>query len=112
MKLTLLLIAGMLAGCQSGPPRAPDHQPPPPHRGVGTGAGSSGTMGSGTASGMGTAMHGMSKDSWYAMCGVVRRIEEAPTPEERQALIEKLMPGMSQASRDRHLRMMGARCGR
>ena len=56
-------------------------------------------------------MHGMSKDSWYAMCGVVRRIADAPTPEERQALIEKIMPDMSPASRERHLRMMGARCG-
>jgi len=56
-------------------------------------------------------MHGMSKDNWYAMCGVVRRIADAPTPEDRQALIDKLMPGMPPASRDRHLRKMGARCG-
>jgi hypothetical protein len=109
MKLSLLLIAGMLAGCQSSAPRAPDQPPPPPHRGAGVG--SSGTAGSGIASGMGSSMHGMSKDSWYAMCGVVRHIADAPTPEARQALIDKLMPGMSQASRDRHLRMMGARCG-
>ena len=53
MKLMLFLFVGTLAACQSSQTSAPDQKGPTPHRGVGTGAGSSGAAGSGTASGSG-----------------------------------------------------------
>ena len=113
MKTMLVLIAGMLVGCQSWQARAPEHGPPP-HRGMGAGAGPSGAMGSGTASGMGRGMHGMgtgmSNGNWYGMCEMQKRIAEAHTPEERQALVEKFMPGMSPEARERHLHMMQEHC--
>jgi hypothetical protein len=53
MRFLSFLLAGTLAACQSWQARAPDQKGPPPHRGAGTGAGWSGTAGSGTASGTG-----------------------------------------------------------
>jgi hypothetical protein len=110
MKAMLVLIAGMLTACQSWQARTPDHRPAPPHRGVGAGAGTSGAMGSGTASGAGQGTHGLGKGNWYGMCEMQRQIADAPTPDERQALVEKLMPGMSQEAREQHLQMMQERC--
>jgi hypothetical protein len=107
MKAILLLVAGTLAACQPWQARAPDHNPPPPHRGVGTGAGSSGSAGSGTGAGNG---HVMGKDSWYGMCALNQRLMDARTAEERQAIAEQAMPNMSQESRERHLLMMQRRC--
>jgi hypothetical protein len=44
-----------------------------------------------------------------AMCELNRRISSAP-PEERQAMLEQYMPGMSPDMREQHLAMMRARC--
>jgi hypothetical protein len=51
MKARLVLVAALLTACQSWQAHAPDH--PPPHRGAGTAAGSSGSAGAGTAAGSG-----------------------------------------------------------
>jgi hypothetical protein len=111
MKLLLILLAGTLAACQSWQGQAADHPSPPPHRGPGTGAGASGTMGSGTASGDGHGVwNGMGKDSWYGLCALNQRITAAPTPEERQALIDQAMPNMSQEARERQLQAMRQNC--
>lgn len=116
MKIMLVLIVAMLAGCQSWQARTPEHGPPP-HRGMGAGAGSSGAMGTGTASGMGHGMHGMhgmsngmSKGNWYGMCEMQKQVADAHTADERQALMEKFMPGMTQEAREQHLQMMQERC--
>jgi hypothetical protein len=109
MKMILLLLAGTLTGCQSWPGRAPAQGSPPPHRGVGTGAGSSGAMGSGTASGAGTGEEAR-MGGQQAACDLTRRIMGARSPEERQAMIEQSMPNMSQQSRERHLQMMREQC--
>jgi hypothetical protein len=107
MKAILVLLVGALTACQPWQPHSPDQQPPPPHRGAGTGAGSSGAAGSGTASGSGdeAGMH-----SRHDMCALNQRIMGARNPEERQAIVEQVMPNMSQEARERHLDMMQQRC--
>jgi len=85
MKTMLFLLVSTLTACQSWQASAPDQKGPPPHRGVGTGAGMSGTMGSGTASGTGEGVD----------AGMGR---------------EQAMPNMSHESREPHLRMMQEPC--
>jgi len=109
MKTMLFLLVGTLAACQSWQASAPDQKGPPPHRGVGTGAGMSGTMGSGTASGTGEgADAGTGREQ--GMCALHQQMMAARTPEERQAIAEQAMPNMAQESRERHLRIMQERC--
>jgi hypothetical protein len=105
MKTILFLLAGALAGCQSWQARAPDQTNAPPYGGAGAGAGSSGTTGS-TSSGTG-GQPGMDQ---YAMCEMNRRIMGARTPEERQALMDRNMPGVSPELREQHLQMMREQC--
>ena len=50
-RTALFVLAAALTACQSWQARAPEQKSPPSHRGAGTGAGWSGTAGSGTASG-------------------------------------------------------------
>lgn len=45
-----------------------------------------------------------------SMCELQRRVMAARTPDERQALMEQAMPGMSQEARERHMQMMGESC--
>jgi hypothetical protein len=106
MKAILLLLAGALAGCQSWQAGAPAQTHPPPHRGVGAGAGPSGTMGS---TGSGTGEEPGIGDQ-HAMCEMSRRIMGARTPEERQALMDQNMPGMSPELREQHVQMMSEQC--
>jgi hypothetical protein len=108
MKATFFLLLCTLTACQSWQARAPEQKYPAPHRGVGTGAGSSGAAGSGTASGTHDAAAGMGDR--YEMCKLNQRIRSARTPEERQAIVEQAMPDMPQDSRERHLRMMQQSC--
>jgi hypothetical protein len=105
MKAMLVLLVGTLAACQSWQAHAPEH--PPPHRGAETGAGTSGSAGSGTTSGGGETAD---IESRQHMCELSRRITNAHTPDERQALMEQAMPDMSQELRERHLQMMGQGC--
>jgi hypothetical protein len=106
MKAILLLLAGVLAGCQSWQARAPAQAHPPAHRGPATGAGSGGTAGS---TGSGTGEEPGAGDQ-RAMCEMSRRIMGARTPAERQALMDQNMPGMSPELREQHLRMMLQQC--
>ena len=106
MKAVLLLLAGALAACQSGPSHTSGDAPPPPHRGAGTGAGSSGA-GAATVSGAGEKA---GEGSWYGMCALNSRIMSARTAEERQFIAEQAMPGMSDETRARHLQMMQQGC--
>jgi hypothetical protein len=106
MKAIFLLLAGTLAACQSWPSHPPDWKPPPPHRGAGTGAGSS-SAGAASASGAGEKA---GVGSWYGMCALNQRIMSARTPDERQFIIEQVMPNMSAEERDQHLRMMQQSC--
>jgi hypothetical protein len=107
MKAILFLVVGALAGCQSWQTHAPAQSRAPPHRGVGTGAGTSGAMGS-TASG--GQESGMSDQE--AACEMSRRITDAHTPEERQALMDQTMQGMSPEARDEQLIVMRQQCER
>lgn len=106
MKILFILLAGTLAACQAWPPRAPEAKRPPPVRGAGASAGSSGSLGA-TASGAGEKA---GVGSLYGMCEMRRRIAGAPTEEERQALIRQMMPDMSEGERQQHLRMMKEEC--
>jgi hypothetical protein len=106
MKAMLILIAGVLAGCQSWQSSTPAHKPPPPHRGAGTGAGFSGSAGQ-TGSGIGEKE---AASSLYGMCAMNREIMNARTPEARQAILERDMPNMSQEMREQHLEMMQQEC--
>jgi hypothetical protein len=110
MKTRIVLVAGLLTACQAWQAHAPEH--PPPHRGAGTGAGASGSAGTGTASGSGASYGGEPADiaSRRDMCELAQRIRNAPSPQARQALMEQAMPDMSQASRERHVQMMGQGC--
>lgn len=105
MKARLVLVAGLLAACQPWQAHAPEH--PPPHRGAGTGAGSSGSAGSGTAAGSGEHMGVQGQQD---VCALHRQIMQARTPEERQALVEQAMPHMPRKWRERHLQMMQQMC--
>jgi hypothetical protein len=128
MKLIALALAAagiaVLAGCATHPP-ATLTQPPPlpqaaaPVPGPGSAA-SSGQIGMGTpSSGGDTAMEGsmmrtptarMSTEDALAMCDLNKQVKDAKTPEERQALVQRVLPGMSPEERERHLRMMQERC--
>lgn len=106
MKAMSLLYAGLLAGCQFPHERPPGNVPPPPHRGAGTGAGSSGSHGA-TASGMDEKA---GVGSWYGMCALNGQIQGANTAEERRAIIEKALPAMAPDARKRQLQMMQQNC--
>lgn len=106
MKAMPLLLAGTLSGCQFPHERSPGNVPPPPHRGAGTGAGSSGSMGA-TASGMGERA---GSGSWYGMCSLNQQIQGAGTVEERRAILEKALPDMTPDARERQLQMMQQSC--
>lgn len=105
MKAMLILFAATLAACQSAPPGAATHQPQQ-HRGPMTSAGSS-SAGSATASGAGEKA---GEGSWYGMCEINRRVQQARTPEERQAILAEAMPDMLPEAREHHLHMMQQRC--
>jgi hypothetical protein len=70
------------------------------------GGGSAGTTGSGPGSEqMGSGMTG----DQAAMCELNRRIAIA-TPDQRQAMLEQYLPGMSPDLREQHLAMMREQC--
>jgi hypothetical protein len=105
-----VLFFGTLTACQPWQAHAPEH--PPPHRGVETGAGASGSAGSGTASGAGSSYGagtaGITRRQ--EMCALSQRIMSAPTPEERQALLEQAMPDVPQSVREGQLDIMRQGC--
>jgi hypothetical protein len=45
-----------------------------------------------------------------AMCDLSRKLQDAKTPGERQALLEKSMPNMAPQERERHAQMMRQLC--
>jgi len=104
MKVLLILLAGTFAACQAWPRRAPQAQGPPPLRGASAGA--SGSLGA-TASSAGEKA---GVGSWYGMCAVQQRIMSAPTGQARQAVIQQLMPDMSEGERQQYLQMMREEC--
>jgi len=114
MKTMLVLLFPLAVGltaCQSGQMRAPEESPP--HRDAATAAaGTSGSAGSGTASGSAAPYGGETAglDKWQQMCAQSRRITSAPTPEARQAMLEQAMPDISPDMRERHLEMMRKSC--
>nr|WP_314540604.1 hypothetical protein [uncultured Massilia sp.] len=107
MKFLPVLLAGTLAACQSWQESAPARHYPPPHRGAGTGAGSSGTAGSATESGGGEQS---AMGDHHATCMLNQRIQRASTPEERQAILAQAMPGMLPEEREQQLLMMQRQC--
>ncbi|MFK3741102.1 hypothetical protein [Massilia sp. TN1-12] len=100
-------LAAALAACQSWQASAPAQQHPPPHRGAGASAGSSGTAGSATASGDGEPA---AMGDHHPMCTLNQRLERARTPEERQSILAEAMPGMLPEEREQHLLMMQREC--
>jgi hypothetical protein len=105
MKAIFLILAGLLAACQASQPGMVDHQPPP-HRGAGASAGSS-SAGAATASGAGEKA---GVGSWYGMCELNRKIMQARSLQERQAIAEQAMPNVSQETREQQLQMMQQSC--
>jgi len=106
MKAMFVLLALALSACQASQPGGSDHKPPPPHRGAGASAGSS-SMGAATMSGGGERA---GVGSWYGMCELNRKIMQARTPQERQAIAEQAMPNISQETREQQLQMMQQSC--
>jgi hypothetical protein len=106
----LLPLAAALAACQSAQVRAPE-QPSAQREDVAA-LGPSGSAGSGTASGSGASYGGETAGiaNWHEMCAQSRRIMNAPTLAERQALLEQAMPDMPQQARERHLDLMRRNC--
>jgi hypothetical protein len=117
----------MLAGCASHPPDhgALEHPPEPrslaaePVPGPGS-AVSAGQVGMGTpvtggdaanaGSMVRTPMTRMSTEDALAMCNLSRQVQEAKTPQEREALVTRTWPHMSPEERERHVRMMQEHC--
>lgn len=73
---------------------------------TGSAGGGSGVSGSSSA---GAAASGAPLDQ-QSMCELQRRVSAARTPEERQALLEQAMPGMTEETREQHLQMMRESC--
>lgn len=141
LRAAVLVAACAAAGCTSLNAKDQSQQQPM-HRGPTTGAGFSGSLGSGTGSGagpgsaaaagsvgMGTpltdgpgsmtgggmsgatgSMPGPGRADAAKMCQVQRNISGAKSPEERQALMDQYMPGMSPQMREQHLQMMQEMC--
>jgi len=65
-----------------------------------------GAMSAGQAAGQGSMQH-MDKD---AMCAMYRNMQTAPTEQDRQAIMERNMQGMSPEMRQRHMEMMRQQC--
>jgi hypothetical protein len=110
MFVLLLPLAAALTACQSAQMRAPE-QSSSQREGMAA-SGASGSAGSATASGAGAPYGGETAGlaTWTAMCAQSRRIMNASTLAERQALMEQAMPDMPQQSRERHLEMMRRNC--
>ena len=106
----LLPLAVALTACQSSQMRTPEASSP--HHDAATAAGTSGSAGSGTASGAGAPYGGETAgiSTWQQMCAQNRRIMSAPTPEARQAMMEQAMPDIAPEMRERHLEMMRKGC--
>jgi hypothetical protein len=118
-------IAGaMLAGCASQPAdsqaqRPTELRPVAPVPGPGSAA-RAGELGMGTpvtggdsadaGSMMRTPTTRMSTEDALAMCDLNQQIKDAKTPEERQALVERVLPNMTSQERERHVQMMQERC--
>jgi hypothetical protein len=118
------IAAAALVGCASQRADSQEQAPPIPQApaavaGPGSAA-SAGQVGMGTpVIGGDTANAGsmmrmptarMSTEDALAMCDLNRQIAEANTPEERQALVERVLPKMSPQERERHVQMMRERC--
>jgi len=103
MKTLFVLLAVALTACQSQS-AAPEHQPPPQHRGTGAGSSSAGAAtlsGRGQRAGLG---------SWYGMCELNRKITNARSAQEREAILEQAMPNISQETREQQMQMMQQSC--
>jgi hypothetical protein len=118
-------LAGVvLAGCASQ--RADSQEQVPPIQQAPAAIPGPGSAASAGQVGMGTPVTGgdagnagsmmrtptarMSTEDALAMCDLNRQIAEAKTPEERQALVERVLPKMSPEERERHVQMMRERC--
>jgi hypothetical protein len=77
---------------------------------VGAGAGMMGGAPSPMMGGSAAGAVGSGRGNAEAMCELQRRITAARTPEERQALMERYLPGMSQSMQERHLARMQQLC--
>lgn len=82
-------------GSQSGTPSQP----------MMSGSGGGGMMGG--ASGGHMRMGPMDKD---AMCAMYKQMQSARTPEERRAMMNERMPGMSPEMQQQHMLMMQQQC--
>lgn len=111
----MLALAALLGGCAAQPGQAPGHVPPQ----GGPGYGPEHPMGRNAvpegpapASAGGSASAGTtgSADDQRAMCELHQRFMAARTREERQALMDQYMQGMSPEMRERHRQMMWERC--
>lgn len=113
---TVLVLAAALAGCATqGTMGRQEYLPE--HGGPGYGpegpASSTNVVpgGPGPASGSsGQAGTIQGSSNQVGMCELHRRIISAPTPGERQALMEQYMPGMSPDVRAQHMQMMQGYC--
>ncbi|MGN6390287.1 MAG: hypothetical protein ACTHL1_12325 [Burkholderiaceae bacterium] len=85
-----LLAAGALAGCASSPHADRD---------------------AGMASGKGMSCDGCGeKMSMQQMCDMYRQTAAEKSPEERQKMMDQMMPGMSPDMQQMHMRMMQDQC--
>jgi predicted small secreted protein len=115
------VLAAALAGCNTLPGRQRDQSGAPMHRGPTTGAGYSGSMGSGTGSGaclgqmgpgqMGPGMGGNPMGDRKSMCVITSSIAHANSPQERDQLLDRYFKGMSAQMREEHLALMREQCG-
>lgn len=113
----VLALAALLSGCAAQTGQSPDYVPGQ----GGPGYGPQGPMGRnavpegpapGESSAGGSASAGTtgSQDNQQAMCELHQRFMAARTREEREALMDRYMQGMSPEMRERHRQMMWERC--
>jgi hypothetical protein len=113
----LIITAGLVACANAGNGQQHEQhhaeQGASANQSVSSGASSStgGMMGKGmTESGAGCPMMGCGAMDKEAACRMYRSMGDAPNEQERQAMMERYLQGMSPEMRQRHMEMMRQQC--
>lgn len=111
--IAVLAAAAALAGCaanQTQPKTGDEHKEHHPAGAVAQPSGGMGMMGQGGGGQMGMMGQGGGQMDMKSMCTMHDRMKNARTPEERGAMMDERMKGMSPEMRQRHMEMMQQQC--
>lgn len=111
-RLLVVLALALLGGCATQAGRSPDYVPQQGGPGYGPlgPEGKDAVPGSPSTGGSASAGATGSAQGQRGMCDLHHQVMAARTREERQALLDQTMHGMSPEMRERHMQMMWERC--